>query len=250
MSGFNNYNADGSYAQQYPKSFVATKPFNTEFFTYRVSKNARFETVGALGLVTTNATLCPIGRVLHATGKKLYPNVNPMNTFPAGSLLTGPKFLLSVYDSITMLTGFIDPTSPMFAKFDQLLANSFNLGPTANAAVYGSPAPPLGGQAGRLTIADSGTLASGTGNPNRGVGGGSVNAGSASVGQMTDITNQQYAVNTTACTATSKVFLTTVLVSGGTPPNIYTTGIFDGYFTFIMTGLNVGNQTLNWMVVN
>jgi len=249
MSGFNHYDASHSYAQQYPKSFVATKAFNNDFFTYTTTVNGAFSTVGALGFVTTTAALCPVGHVLHATGKKLYPNVNPMNTFPGGSsLLTAPKFLMSVYDPITLLTGFIDPSSPMFAKYDQTLANSFDLGPTANTAVYGSAAPPIGGQGGKLTLADSGPLLAGTGNA-QGTGGG-VNAGNASVGQVTNVTNSSYAVNTTACNANSRILLTTVSVSGGSIPTVWTTGVSNGYFTFQIGGLSLANQTMNWLVIN
>jgi hypothetical protein len=75
-----------------------------------------------------------------------------------GTLLTGPKFLMGVYDPISNLRGFIDPTLSMFGKFNQALPNSFNLGPTANLAVYGAAqaATPLGGQAARLTHSDAG----------------------------------------------------------------------------------------------
>jgi hypothetical protein len=231
MSGFNYYDADGSYAQQYPKSFIATKPFNTEFFTYTVGKDARFTTVGTLGFVTTNAALCPVGRVLHATGKRLYPNINPMNTFPAGSLLTAPKFLMSVYDPISMFTGFIDPTTSMFAKYDQVLPNSFDLGPTANTLVYGAQqaATPLGGQLGRFTVSDSVANAQGLITPLN-----------ASAGRIY-VNNGPTIVSTLSCMSSSKIFLTQ---DGGA--NAWVTNIAPGSFQ-ITTG---GGMNISWLVVN
>jgi hypothetical protein len=231
MSGFNYYDTEGSYAQQYPKSFIASKPFNNDFFTYTVSKDARFVTVGTLGFVTTNAALCPIGRVLHATGKKLYPNVNPMNTFPSGSLLTGPKFLMSVYDPISMLTGFIDPTSQMFAKYDQLLPNSFDLGPTANTAVYGAQqaATPLGGQLGRLTVSDSVVNDRGAVTPLN-----------ASAGRLL-VNNGPLQVFTGSCTASSRIFLTT---DGNALA--WVTNVVAGSFQITTNG----GMNVNWLVVN
>jgi hypothetical protein len=232
MSGFNYYDTEGSYAEQYPKSFIASKPFNNDFFTYTVSKNARFVTVGALGLVTTNAALCPVGRVLHATGKKLYPNVNPMNTFPAGSLLTGPKFLMSVYDPISMFTGFIDPTSQMFAKYDQVLPNSFDLGPTANTLVYGAQqaATPLGGQLGRVTVSDSVVNVAGT----------AIAPLNASAGRIF-VNNGPTQVFTASCTASSRIFLTT---DGNALA--WVTNVVAGSFQITTNaGMNI-----NWLVVN
>jgi hypothetical protein len=286
MSGFNYTDGSREYSQQYPKSFVSARAFGFDFFTYTTSMNSSFVRVGTLGLVTTNPALCPAGRVLHATGAKLYPNVNPMNTFPSantytgvtptfyasiasgtrnlnvntlltgtifigmvvngaapgtyvvaqtsgspgstgdytvnitqllnnsyltgsvqnGTLLTGPKFLLGVYDPISQLRGFIDPTLSTFAKYDQLLPNFFNLGPTANTAVYGAAqaATPLGGLAGKLTVSDAGLSASTTN-------GGTIQAGAAASGTAQINGGGSAAVvniSTSACTATSRIFLT------------------------------------------
>ena len=249
MSGFNHYDSADSYSQPYPKSFVATRPFNFDFFTYTVSKNAALQTIGTFAFVTTNAALTPIGRVLHATGKKIYPNVNPMNVFPTantatgttaqnGTLLTGPKFLVGVYDPITLLNGFIDPTSSMFSKYDQLLDNAFDLGPTANTAVYGSPAPPLGGQAGRLTASDSADNATGT----------ALAPLTASSGKIR-VNNTQTQIFTTACTPNSKIFLTgsganlwSVIFPRSANGNVQVANSF-----WIYTN---GDTNVNWLIVN
>jgi hypothetical protein len=191
-----------------------------------------------------NSTLTPIGRVLHATGRKLYPsNINPMNVFPTantatgttaqnGTLLTGPKFLVGVYDPITHLKGFIDPTSSMFAKYDQLLDNAFDLGPTANTAVYGSPVPPLGGQAARLTVSESVFNVTGTAQIPL----------TASSGQVT-VNNTTVTIHTTACTVNSKIFLT----GNGNDQYIYQfNAAANGSFS-IRTHNNVN---VNWLIVN
>jgi hypothetical protein len=256
MSGFNHYDASDTYAQQYPKAFIASKAFNNDFFTYTTSQNASFNTVGTLGFVTTDAARCPAGRILHATGKKLYPNVNPMNTFPGGSsLLTSKKFLMAVYDPISQLNGFIDPSSSIFAKYDQLLDNTYDLGPTANVRTYGAlqGATPLGGLAGKLTMTpDSGALVAGSGTTQGAGSGAGVNAGSAVVGQVTNCTNSTYNVNSSACTPTSKVIVTPVYITAaaGTQPTVQVTVVAAGYFVFTMSGLSAGGHNLNWMIIN
>ena len=239
MSGFNYTDGSREYAQQYPKSFVSTRAFHNDFFTYTTSMNSSFVTVGTLGFVTTTAARCPAGRVLHATGRKIHPSVNPMNTFPGGtSLLTAPKFLVAVYDPISNLNGFIDPTSSMFAKYDQLLPNSFNLGPTANTAVYGAAqaATPLGGLAGKLTVSDAGVSTNVAANSQ------SIQAGAAACGIAQISGNSVVTVVTSACTATSRVFLTT---SGA---NLYygVESVSDGSFQIR------SNSTANvtWLVIN
>ena len=316
MPGFSQYDGPREYAQQYPKTFIASKAFNNDFFTYTTSKNASFNTVGTLGYVTTDAARCPVGRVLHATGKKLYPNVNPMNTFPGiaatgyisgttltvvtassatiatnmfvlgalantyitsgsggtgsyqintansqtlgsagspvaltitASLLAGKKFLMAVYDPISQLNGYIDPSSSIFAKYDQSLDNAFDLGPTANGRTYSAAqaANPLGGLAGKLTMApDSGALT--YSNP--------VNAKNAVIGSVVSMSvnqNDTFTVNTTACTTTSKVIITPIY-TGGNQFNLSVTAIGSGSFTVhnYCDANPVSNGGFNWMIIN
>lgn len=238
MSGLNHTDGSREYAQDYPKSFVATRAFNNDFFTYTVSMNSSFVKVGTFGFVTTDAARCPTGRVLHVTGAKLYPNINPMNTFPGGSsLLTSAKFLLGVYDPISHLKGFIDPTSSMFGRFDQILPNSFDLGPTANTAVYGAAqaATPLGGVGGRLTVSDAGVSPAVTSTQ-------SVQAGAAASGIVNMGNTGTITVYTTACTATSKIFLTTNYIARWA--NVQS--VAAGSFVINMSDA----QTVTWLVVN
>jgi hypothetical protein len=149
-----------------------------------------------------------------------------------GTLLTGPKFLVGVYDPITHLKGFIDPTSSLFAKYDQLLDNAFDLGPTANTAAYGSPVPPLGGQAARLTVSESVFNATGTAQAPL----------TASSGQI-NVNNTTTTIHTTACTVNSKIFLT----GNGNDLYIYQFNApANGSFS-IRTHNNVN---VNWLIVN
>jgi hypothetical protein len=198
MSGSIYSNGRTDYAQGNAKSYISTKPFKQEFLTYTVSTNARFEPVGSTGFVTSTDALCPAGRILHVTGRKLYPGANVGIT----------SFLLSVYDPITFLNGFIDPSSSTFAKYDQNLPNFFDNGPTAN----GSSIPPLGGQAGKLTLGDISTNLSVTAkasDPN------SANFRDSTVGQVTinrlsGTTGGIVNILTTGCRAGSRIILTPV----------------------------------------
>ena len=228
--------AAGDYAANVDRSVVSTKAFHENIFTYTTSVNASFQTVGTLAIhPSASAARCPTGRILHLTGRKLYPTVNPMTTLPGGgSLLTAAKFLVAVYDPISMINGFIDPSSSMFAKYDQNLPNFFDNGPTAN----GGSVPPLGSLGGKLTLQDAGSLlesTAGDGQP--------VQAGNASVGQVTMITTT-CTISTTACTANSKIFLTQ---NSATPAALgVTTGPAAG--TFTITGGS--GAVVNWLIIN
>ena len=190
-------------------SLVSTGPFNNEFYTYTVSTNAFSVTTGTFSIVTgATASTCPRGRVLHLTGRKLYPDVNAMTTFVAGSPLTAKKFLVAVYDPISFLTGFIDPTSNTFAKYDQNLPNFFNLGNSASGVQWSS-----GGQGAELNTADAGVLwADPPTNTVRFATGATVNIGYASVGQIQFAQGSggngiYVTVNSAIVKSTSKIFI-------------------------------------------
>jgi len=76
--------------------------------------------VGTFSSVSgANATNCPAGRVLHETGKKLFPGAN-----------SGVNdYMVSVYDPISMLTGFINPNQPIFSLMNTDRANFLLDGP-------------------------------------------------------------------------------------------------------------------------
>jgi hypothetical protein len=139
----NKYNMSSkTYLAPKDTSFISTQPFNNEFYTYTVSMNLQFRDVGTFTSVNgANATTCPSGRILHATGKKLIPGMDPgVNTL-----------LLSVYDPASFLTGFINPSSATFAKYDQNLPSSFDTG-------YVPAAAALGGQGASLRLPSCGVV--------------------------------------------------------------------------------------------
>lgn len=192
--------AHGDYVQRTDRTLVSTKAFDTEFYTYTEGKNSTtFAPTGVFSVVSgATPTTCPAGRVLHLTGRKLYPDVNPMTTF-VGTALTAKKFLVSVYDPISFLKGFIDPTSATFAKFDQNLPNFFNLGTSGSGVEWSG-----GGQSVGVHTSDAGTSSSLATTA-------TFAAGNASVGQVVLSSAGGYiTVTTTAATATSKIFLTSL----------------------------------------
>jgi hypothetical protein len=223
--------ARGDFQQRNDKTLVSTAAFQNEFYTYTASKNpATGVTTGAFTLVSgATASTCPAGRVLHLTGRKLYPDVNPMTTFVG--VLTAKKFLVSVYDPISFLNGFIDPTSNTFAKFDQNLPNFFNLG-TAGSGVVAS----LGGDGVDVNV------------------GGALNVTSRIAGQATLVAGT-IAITVTGVTTSSLAFVSLV-----TANTTFITGNYRVVCTantvtitaLIAAGtINIADiSTLNYLVVN
>lgn len=115
--------------EQSRRSYIATEEFTGDFFSYVVTK-VKFNTVGTLSAVTSNTALCPAGRVLRETGRKLSPGINPGVT----------TYMVGVYDNQSGLSGFIDPNSPVFAVYSgdrpNFLVNNVDPG---NGAVGGTP---------------------------------------------------------------------------------------------------------------
>ena len=220
----------GDYLQRTDRTLVSTKSFENEFYTYTASKNpATGVTLGVFTLVSgATASTCPIGRVLHLTGRKLYPDVNPMTTFVGA--LTAKKFLVSVYDPISFLNGFIDPTSNTFAKFDQNVPNFFDLG-TAGSGVEWSG----GGQGVEIHLVDSGALSTTTGLT---VAGKNASTGSVAItGGAGTVT-----VTSTAATLTSRIFLTQTAGTATTAVVVAAAGSFTVTFG--------GASTWNFLIVN
>jgi hypothetical protein len=81
--------------------------FNNDFFAYTTGRDASYAVTGTLVAVTgATAANCPAGRILRETGRKMYPG----NAYPGVS-----TYMVSVYDDQSLLGGFIDPNSPVFA---------------------------------------------------------------------------------------------------------------------------------------
>ena len=96
-----------SASKQPAKQYVAAVPFNANFFSYTITTNpSTYVKTGTLAAIAgATATNCPAGRILRESGQKLYPGVHPNIT----------TYMVGVIDSITFLTGYIDPNSPVFA---------------------------------------------------------------------------------------------------------------------------------------
>ena len=124
-----------SFREQPSQAFISTQPFASEFYSYIVSRDSNLVTRGTFALVLSSDPKgqMPKARILHATGKKLIPGVNPMDFFPSGTgvsarTLSAPTLLTGVYDPVTGLKGFIDLASPSFVKYDTNSPASFDLG--------------------------------------------------------------------------------------------------------------------------
>jgi len=129
MSGATIPSGGTSYLNSSRRQYISIQPFNNAFFTYTVSV-VGFVNTGTLTTVTgATVQTCPAGRVLRETGRKLYPSANPGIT----------TLLVSVYDDITGLTGFIDPSAPTFVIYStdrpNYLANTLT---QSSTSVYGS----------------------------------------------------------------------------------------------------------------
>ena len=222
--------AKGDFAQSSDKTIVSTKAFDTEFYSYRTALNATFQTVGIFSIVSgATPTTCPLGRVLHLTGKKLYPDVNPMNTFVGA--LTAKKFLVSVYDPISFLTGFIDPTSNTFASFDQGLPNFFNTGRDGSGVEWSG-----GGRGVDIHAVDCGVIIQN--------GGTNIEAKNASTGRIgVDNGAATITVRTTACTASSRIILSQAT---GTLTTAVVGTVAAGSFQVALGGISAWN----FLIVN
>jgi len=93
-------------------TLVSNAPFNGEFYQYKLNGDS-----GPKGYLTltpnANEINCPAGRVLTLTGKKLIPQIHPME-FLLGKPNPLPGLLVSAYDNITFMKGFVNPKSPIF----------------------------------------------------------------------------------------------------------------------------------------
>jgi len=89
------------------RSYISTQTFAGLFYTYRTEVQD-LDIVGIWGQVTDISGQCPKGRILRENGRKLYPGANPnVNAYFVG-----------VYDSVTFLSGFINPNESVFTVFN------------------------------------------------------------------------------------------------------------------------------------
>jgi len=112
------------------RSYITTGTFHTDIFKYTTALNSSYVTVGTLttldALGTGTATNCPANRILRENGRTLNPDANPISTLVKSSgsaAFTLQAVLVGVYDAISGLSGFIDPTSSKFQLYNGSKAN-------------------------------------------------------------------------------------------------------------------------------
>jgi hypothetical protein len=217
-----------SYPQQANKAYIAVLAFNGKVFNYSTYVDSSFVTRGSL---VANASFVAgnskSGRVLHANGKFLNTGTHPDVT----------KYYIGIYDPVTGLNGFIDPTDPVFAPYDANLPSTYNLGTS------GAAAPPLGG-AGQLLeagVEGTGTQAS--------AGATVAFANGETIGSVT-LFNGSTAVTITssAITTSSKIF--TTLVNRAATVSHSITALAAGTFTVSFGTVAGDNDELHFMIVN
>lgn len=220
------------------KTYISTTDFRYDFYKYAVTfSDKTFVNSGALTLIDgASSTKCPANRILHENGKKLRPDIDPMNSFDLNGNLIVPKFLIGVYDPISFLTGFIDPTSSAFAIYD----TNYSVGELdgkKNGLIYNAD-----GQGSKLNVGPTSGLVITPTNASVQT----VQAGNSCIGSVRFTGNTSVIVQTTAYTNSSLVFLTNVNNAGSA--QIAYQGVSTGIFQ-INTNSAAG-LTINWMVVN
>jgi hypothetical protein len=245
-------------------TYVSTHPFNDEFYLY--TANGPSGNKGYLTLIpSASADNCPSGRTLYATGKKLTPGIHPM-AFIHGQPNPNPVTLISVYDSISFLRGFIDPTSPTFTR--PYITNSATAAkcdlcvpveepvaalpvaalpvaalpvaalPVAALPVAAVPVAAL--PATKLALAQRAVFPADDYSVNP------AEAGSSSIGTITNIAGKlSMKINTSALTEDSMVFLTP-LCRGPTLVAVSDIQPSTGQFTIAAGSV----CTVNWLIVN
>ena len=90
------------------RSYITTGPFHEYFYSYSVTET-RTTFVGTLELLPgISCETCPVGRILRETGRKLYPGAN----------VGVNRYMVGVYDAVTLLNGFIDPNARVFTVYN------------------------------------------------------------------------------------------------------------------------------------
>jgi hypothetical protein len=247
--------------------YIATNTFNDYFYSYSTSITAQLDTIGTLSAVTgATSGNCPAGRVLRENGRKLYPGANPGIT----------TYLVGVYDAQTMLSGFIDPNASVFQIYNtdkptyladgvEPTVGSTDRGPSVytrgdvlgggdldisgNAHIYGSGTVENG-----LTVFNGATISSGSltvtnGKLNLDATGANAIVGNASMTGGTVVGGfKRLTVNTTAVTASSRIFLT---LTGQNNVGVYSVeNIIAGTSFEIVSSSTTDGSAVNWLIIN
>ena len=255
-------NGTTSYSEASKRSYIATGVFTTYFYSYTSSRNANNQLVYTLAQnASATDAQCKAGHILKENGRKIVFGVNNIDTNTTTTLTTSgnrPYYLVGVFDSSSMLSGFIDPNSPLFAPYSTDLPNFYDrsstnvTAPDGSTNDMGAPVFTSGSitTTGNLVIGATSTVGSGklnvpavvsTANP---LVGGNAIAGTLTLNGTTPIV-----VQTTAVTANSLIFLTRRTVVGATPGNFGITATSAGV-SFAVTGVGGDTSTVNWLIIN
>jgi len=108
-----NGTTDGFNSGHPRRLYITTSAYHNDIYRYTTSRSTTTYVVS--GTLTSLATLgtgtaanCPANRILRENGRRLNKDANP----GLSTLLVG------VYDSVSGLSGFIDPNSPRFAVYN------------------------------------------------------------------------------------------------------------------------------------
>jgi hypothetical protein len=239
------------------RSYLSTQPFNTVFFNYSTSFNG-VAFVGTFSTVTgATALTCPAGRILHETGKKLFPGANPNVN----------DYMVSVYDPFSMLTGYINPNQPFFSLMNTDRANFLLDGPngagtgitsTARANALFTRGDVLAG--GRLDLSGNAVIYGNISTlGNQYVGGNLSTIGSLSVNCTVNFRNNfvvgnasltagSATVTTAAVTTNSKIYLT---YSGFNNAGFLRVGTIVNGVSFQIVSSNGSDAgAVNWLIIN
>jgi hypothetical protein len=123
-------NGTTSFSETSKRSYIATGVFTTYFYSYTSSKNANNQFVYTLSQnASATDAQCKAGHILKENGRKVVFGVNNIDTNTTTTLNTSgnrPYYLVGVFDSSSMLSGFIDPNSPLFAPYSTDLPNFYD----------------------------------------------------------------------------------------------------------------------------
>jgi hypothetical protein len=107
-------NGTTSYGEQSKRSYIATGVFNTAFYSYTSARDVNNVTQYTLAVNPLATVLnCKAGHILKENGRKLVPGANPGVT----------NYMVGVFDSSSLLNGFIDPNNSLFAVYSTNMPN-------------------------------------------------------------------------------------------------------------------------------
>ena len=130
-----NGTTDGFNSGHPRRLYITTSSYHNDIYKYTTSRSASFVVTGTLTSLATlgtgTATNCPANRILRENGRRLNKDANP----GLSTLLVG------VYDSVSGLSGFIDPNSPRFAVYngDKSVFQDNGVDPSSGLVDQGPP---------------------------------------------------------------------------------------------------------------